>query len=171
MNINELQGKRCLLQIKNGYSTKVDEYFVEEVAPTGNWVKLRSLHGTRYWKPVVEVSLVEVLVNLKPERPPNLGEYPGRATKPSEKPEAAPAGVSEMATSAKKRTWFKSLQEIKAAVDEGKSVYWMNYGYQVIKAKTSGEYLISCPSTMHCIGLTHSDGISMNGKLEEFFTE
>lgn len=65
-----LIGRRCLLSAVKGYSSGVHEFRIEEVSPSGNWVKLMTLHGQKFWKPVTEVSLVEVLKDLRPEKPP-----------------------------------------------------------------------------------------------------
>jgi len=59
-----------------------------------------------------------------------------------------------------------NAQEIKQAVDNGHTVCWGNDGYRVIK--TNGVYLI-WHHDGHAIGLTHRDGISLNGKESEFF--
>lgn len=59
-----------------------------------------------------------------------------------------------------------TVQEIKQAVDNGKTVQYGN-GYEVIKFK--GEYFIRCISNGYTIGLTWSDGITLNGKEEDFF--
>lgn len=61
-----------------------------------------------------------------------------------------------------------TLEEIKTAVDEGKTVNWSNGAYQVIK-DTVGQWFIRCTINGHCIGLTHRDGVTMNGKPESFF--
>lgn len=61
-----------------------------------------------------------------------------------------------------------SLTEIKAAIEAGKTVHWANEGYIVIKDKI-GQLLIKCSSNGSCIGLTHRDGVTLNGKPEEFF--
>ncbi len=60
-----------------------------------------------------------------------------------------------------------TLDEIKAAVDAGQTVHWASDQYVVVKGRW--EYLIKCLHNNHCIGLTHQDGITMNGKPEEFF--
>lgn len=60
-----------------------------------------------------------------------------------------------------------NLQEIKAAVDAGKRVQWASPAYEVIKDRL-GRYLIRCAENDHCIGLTHNDGVTLNGKPEEF---
>ena len=71
MNITELLGKRCLLQVNAGRfsSQKVDEYKVLEIAPSGNWVKLQSIYGNKFWRPVAEVSFVEELKDLRAGKP------------------------------------------------------------------------------------------------------
>lgn len=61
-----------------------------------------------------------------------------------------------------------SLTEIKAAIEAGKTVHWANEGYLVIKDKI-GQFLIKFSSNGSCIGLTHRDGVTLNGKPEEFF--
>lgn len=61
-----------------------------------------------------------------------------------------------------------TLDEIKSAVDAGKVVHWRNYAYRVIK-DSLGRHLIMCILNQDCIGLTHRDGVIMNGKPEDFF--
>lgn len=61
-----------------------------------------------------------------------------------------------------------TLQEIKLAVDKGKDVYWDNMAYTVIK-DIKGQYFIKGHN--HSIGLTWADGITLNGKEQEFFTQ
>lgn len=60
-----------------------------------------------------------------------------------------------------------NLQQIKTAVDQGKTVHWVNRGYTVIK-DSKNQYLISFHNG-HCIGLTHADGVTLNGREEQFF--
>ena len=55
-----------------------------------------------------------------------------------------------------------TLQEIKNALSEGKRVFWKSTSYEVIKdniVHTGG----------HIIGLTWTDGVTLNGKEEDFF--
>lgn len=59
--------------------------------------------------------------------------------------------------------------EIRRAVDEGLTVCWMNQSYEVIRGSRGDSYFIRCRSTGHCIGLTHSDGVTLNGAESEFF--
>ena len=61
-----------------------------------------------------------------------------------------------------------NLEQIKTALANGERVYWMNNGYEVIR-DSIGQYLIEHEAG-HCIGLTHQDGQTLNGKEEEFFT-
>ena len=63
-----------------------------------------------------------------------------------------------------------TLNEIKTAIAQGKKVHWSNPAYDVIKDKI-GQYLISCNLNGSCIGLTHMDEVTMNGKEEEFYIE
>jgi hypothetical protein len=65
-----------------------------------------------------------------------------------------------------------TLQEIKNAVEAGKTVHWSNEGYCVIKGKRSQEWLIVWQlGTLqeNCIGLTWRDGVTMNGKEKDFY--
>ena len=59
-----------------------------------------------------------------------------------------------------------NVQEIKDAVDAGQTVCWSNGGYKVIPS--SGDYLIQ-HANGSCIGLTWTDGTTLNGKEEHFF--
>lgn len=61
-----------------------------------------------------------------------------------------------------------NLQEIKQAIAEGKTVHWENQLYEVVLDKI-GQYLIFCKLNGHCIGLTWADGVTMNGKEEQFY--
>lgn len=61
-----------------------------------------------------------------------------------------------------------TLNEIKAAVDAGKPVFWASLNYAVIKDNI-GQYLIHSKCNNHYIGLTWRDGETLNGKEEEFF--
>lgn len=56
-----------------------------------------------------------------------------------------------------------NLQQIKAAVAAGLPVHWSNAGY-VVKGN-----LITFTANDHSIGLTHLDGVTLNGKECEFF--
>jgi len=64
-----------------------------------------------------------------------------------------------------------TLNEIKTAIDEGKKVFWSNTAYRVIK-DSIGQYLIGYNiggRNENYIGLTWRDGVTVNGKPEEFF--
>lgn len=61
-----------------------------------------------------------------------------------------------------------NLQEIKAAVVAGKKVYVGSLAYEVVK-DSIGQWLIVCNLNDYCCGLTEVDGITLNGKPEEFF--
>ncbi len=63
-----------------------------------------------------------------------------------------------------------TLDEIKRAVDAGKTVHWKNPAYQVIPG-FPGAYLINCTLNDHCIGLTWADGVTMNGKPDDFYID
>ena len=61
-----------------------------------------------------------------------------------------------------------TLQEIKDAVDAGKIVHWMNDGYIAHKGKY-GQYLVTFKANDSAIGLTWSDGVTLNGSEDEFY--
>jgi len=61
-----------------------------------------------------------------------------------------------------------NAQQIKEAVDRGKTVHWSNESYVVIKDGL-GRYLIMCTLNDNCIGLTWQDGVTLNGKESEFY--
>ena len=61
-----------------------------------------------------------------------------------------------------------NLEEIKASVESGETVHWANDQYRVIKADNGG-WLVRCDTNGHCIGLTHLDGVTMNGEEEDFY--
>jgi hypothetical protein len=61
-----------------------------------------------------------------------------------------------------------TLTEIKAAIENGKKVFWSNPTYEVIR-DARGQYLIQ-HANGHCIGLTWQDGRTMNGKEEDFYS-
>lgn len=69
-----------------------------------------------------------------------------------------------------------TLQEIKDAIDAGKKVHWSSEAYTVIKDPLRDgtfQYLIGyrmgCWRTENYIGLTWADGVTMNGRPEQFF--
>jgi len=59
-----------------------------------------------------------------------------------------------------------TLDEIKTAIDDGKTVHWSNNGYNVIK--TGDQYIIK-HITGNAIGLTWLDGVTLNGKESDFY--
>lgn len=61
-----------------------------------------------------------------------------------------------------------TLNEIKYAVEKGRSVHWANDGYSVIKDK-HGQYLVIFERNQSAIGLTWQDGITLNGKESDFY--
>lgn len=61
-----------------------------------------------------------------------------------------------------------NVDEIKKAVNEGKTVCWSHDGYQVIKDDI-GDYLIIYLDNGYCNGLTYQDNITLNGDEEEFY--
>ena len=63
-----------------------------------------------------------------------------------------------------------NLKEIKKAIAAGKTVHWASSNYVVIK-DSIGQYLIHCKGNDNYIGLTHQDGITMNGHEKDFYIE
>lgn len=65
-----------------------------------------------------------------------------------------------------------NAQQIKEAVRAGKTVCCGHEGYvvtlHVFKDK-SEQWLIKCTMNNYCIGLTWQDGITLNGKEEDFY--
>lgn len=61
-----------------------------------------------------------------------------------------------------------NLQEIKAAVESGKTVYNGTQSYKVIKDDI-GQWLIVCTFNDYCCGLTEVDGETLTDKPERFF--
>ena len=62
-----------------------------------------------------------------------------------------------------------TLDQIKQAIDNGNTVYWSTKAYQVIKTDKTG-YMVHCTINDSYTGLTWLDGVTMNGKPEQFFT-
>jgi len=62
-----------------------------------------------------------------------------------------------------------TLKEIKAALAIGRKVHWSNTAYDVILDSVP-QYLINCNLNDHCIGLTWTDGTTMNGREMDFFS-
>jgi len=61
-----------------------------------------------------------------------------------------------------------TLQEIKTAVENGKTVCWATRSYRVIKDNL-GRWLILCGFNCNCTGLTWVDGVTLNGAEKDFF--
>lgn len=67
-----------------------------------------------------------------------------------------------------------TLEEIKQAVDAGKTVHWATPAYTVVHdVLKDGEdqWLIHCTFNDSFIGLTWRDGVTLNGKPEQFYIE
>jgi hypothetical protein len=60
-----------------------------------------------------------------------------------------------------------NLRNIKTAVREGLKVHWANELYEV-QNKGDAWYIV-CVSNGSCVGLTWSDGKTLNGKANQFF--
>ena len=61
-----------------------------------------------------------------------------------------------------------TLTEIKEAMSEGKTVCWSNDRYTV-KPGADGDLVIHCATDYHQIGLTWRDGVTLNGREEDFY--
>lgn len=62
-----------------------------------------------------------------------------------------------------------TLEQIKAAVLAGKTVHWSSEAYEVRHSAQSGKWIIVCLINNDVIGLTWLDGVTMNGKPEQFY--
>lgn len=65
-----------------------------------------------------------------------------------------------------------TLQEIQTAVREGKTVHWKSnaYGVNLHTFKDGREqWLVVCAFNGDAIGLTRRDGVTLNGRPEDFF--
>ena len=60
-----------------------------------------------------------------------------------------------------------TAHQIRKAIGLGEKVYWSNLGYEVIK-DTIGQFLIKADNG-YCVGLTHTDNITLNGDPKAFF--
>ena len=63
-----------------------------------------------------------------------------------------------------------TLQEIKSAVDAGKTVHWHNNRYRVIKDRY-GDYFTIDVHNDSCIGLCRKDTGELIGNEDEFYIE
>ena len=61
-----------------------------------------------------------------------------------------------------------TLTEIKEAIAKGKTVCWSNDRY-TIKHGADGDLVIHCATNYHQIGLTWRDGVTLNGREEDFY--
>ena len=61
-----------------------------------------------------------------------------------------------------------NAEEIRQAINEGKKVFWRSMYYEVIKDNLE-QYFIRCVLNDHCIGLTHLDGVTLNGNESDFY--
>jgi len=67
-----------------------------------------------------------------------------------------------------------NTQEIKQAVRDGKKVYLKSHAYQVKlynPSEGAEQWLITCASNNHSIGLTWLDEVTLNGKEEDFYID
>lgn len=62
---------------------------------------------------------------------------------------------------------MKTIQEIKTAVDQGKTVHWLDKRYKVVKA--NGDYIIKSEFNGLWIGSINVLGDKLNGLEKDFF--
>mgnify|MGYP001571942313 CR=1 FL=1 len=65
-----------------------------------------------------------------------------------------------------------TLEDIKTAVREGKKVNWKTEAYEVslyIFPDGEEQWLVMCGINNACWGLTHSDGITLSEKEEDYY--
>jgi len=62
-----------------------------------------------------------------------------------------------------------NIEDIKNAVNAGKTVHWANTGY-VVRKDRLGQYLIVYLPNGSTIGLTNRAGTRLNGAEDDFFT-
>ena len=68
MNITELLHKRVLVAEKTssyGNSSKVTEFFIMEVSPSQNFLKVRDFDGRRYWRARADIQVIEILESVE----------------------------------------------------------------------------------------------------------
>ena len=63
-----------------------------------------------------------------------------------------------------------TLIEIKKAIAEKKAVRWKNDSYKVYQDNL-GQYLITYIPNGHTVGLTHQDGVQVNGSEQDFYIQ
>jgi transcriptional antiterminator Rof (Rho-off) len=64
-----------------------------------------------------------------------------------------------------------TLNEIKQAIIDGKTVHVSTDSYRVVGPDEHDQWHIKCTLNDHYIGLTHCDGVTMNAKPEEFYVK
>jgi len=71
MNVSDLVGVIVLGYYKasNFGSKSVEEFKIIETSPSRNWVKVMDQHGRKFWRMVADISIVEILIDLKADRP------------------------------------------------------------------------------------------------------
>lgn len=62
-----------------------------------------------------------------------------------------------------------TLEEIKKAVEDGKTVHYGNNSHKVIE-DSIGQWMIKCVNGS-CIGLTWADDVTLNGTSELFYIQ
>lgn len=61
-----------------------------------------------------------------------------------------------------------TLKEIKQAVLSGKTVHWCSERY-IVKSSSADYFYIVDKYNESCIGLTHRDGVTLNGSEDQFY--
>lgn len=66
MTTQDILHKRVLVTVKESYSnSKIEEYKILEISPSGKWVKCQNMHGSKFWKMYSDIQIVEILANLE----------------------------------------------------------------------------------------------------------
>jgi hypothetical protein len=66
------------------------------------------------------------------------------------------------------REEMMTLDEIKTAVESGKTVHWENEAYRVVK-DSIGQWLVHCTINDHYVGLTTQSGDLREGEQSGFY--
>ncbi len=70
-NVNDILGERVLATIGDSSYPRgvVEEYKILELSPSGNWLKVMNSNGRKFWRSIQHVQLIEILVDLKADKP------------------------------------------------------------------------------------------------------
>lgn len=70
MKIEDLLHKRVLIKDNTRWGNAgISEVKILEISPTKEWTKLMNDYGKKYWKATSDISVIEVLYDLRTGRP------------------------------------------------------------------------------------------------------